>query len=401
MGSNPTLSASAGHIPESGRAPHGARRISTMEKSELKYWIAFNRVSRVGRARITILEGHFGSLASAWTAGAAQLQQAGLQRRTALHVVEARKRVDPDEEISRVEESGVRVLTWHDEEYPPRLKEIYDKPAVLFVRGSLLPKDERSVAVVGTRKPTAYGRETARQLVSDLSQSGLTIVSGMARGIDGVVHRSALESGARTIAVLGSGLDVIYPREHGSLSEQIAAQGALVSEFSLGARPDAQNFPRRNRVISGMSMGTLVIEAPEDSGALLTARHALEQDREVFAVPGSILSPSFRGGNHLIRDSGAKLVTCADDVLEELNLSVVEHQIELAAFFPEDEAQAGVLKFVTFDPIHIDEITRNSALAASTVSGALTMMELRGLVRQVGGMNYVRLRETAAEYETA
>ena len=324
-----------------------------------------------------------------------------MQRRTALHIVEARKRVDPDEEMSRVEESGVRVLTWHDEEYPPRLKEIYDKPAVLFVKGSLLPKDERSVAVVGTRKPTAYGRETARQLVSDLAQSGLTIVSGMARGIDGVVHRAALESGARTIAVLGSGLDVIYPREHGSLSEQIAAQGALVSEFSLGARPDAQNFPRRNRIISGMSMGTLVIEAPEDSGALLTARHALEQDREVFAVPGSILSPSSRGGNHLIRDSGAKLVTCADDVLEELNLSVVEHQIELAAFFPEDEAQAGVLKYVTFDPIHIDDITRNSALASSTVSGALTMMELRGIVRQVGGMNYVRLRETAAEYETA
>ena len=223
----------------------------------------------------------------------------------------------------------------------------------------------------------------------------------MARGIDGVVHRAALESGARTIAVLGSGLDVIYPREHGSLAEQIAARGALVSEFSLGARPDAQNFPRRNRIISGMSIGTLVIEAPEDSGALLTARHALEQDREVFAVPGSILSPSSRGGNHLIRDSGAKLVTCVDDILEELNLSVVEHQIELAAFFPEDEAQAGVLKYVTFDPIHIDEITRNSALAASTVSGALTMMELRGLVRQVGGMNYVRLREAAAEYETA
>ena len=144
-----------------------------------------------------------------------------------------------------------------------------------------------------------------------------------------------------------------------------------------------------------------MIEAPEDSGALLTARHALEQDREVFAVPGSILSPSSRGGNHLIRDSGAKLVTCVDDILEELNLSVVEHQIELAAFFPEDEAQAGVLKYVTFDPIHIDEITRNSALAASTVSSALTMMELRGLVRQVGGMNYVRLRETTAEYETA
>ena len=222
----------------------------------------------------------------------------------------------------------------------------------------------------------------------------------MARGIDGIVHRTALESGARTIAVLGSGADVIYPREHGTLSEQIVQNGAIVSEHPMGARPDAQNFPRRNRIISGMSMGTLVIEAPEGSGALLTARHALEQDREVFAVPGSILSPASIGCNQLIQDSGAKLVTNADDVMEELNLSAVERQLELAAFFPEDEAQAAVLKFVTFDPIHIDEITRNSALAASTVSGALTMMELRGLVRQVGGMNYVRLRETVAEYQS-
>ena len=371
-----------------------------METSELKYWIAFSRVSRVGRARLAILEGSFGSLASAWQASAGQLQQAGLDRNTAQHVAATRGKIDPDAELERVQKAGVTALTWHDEDYPPRLKEIYDKPPVLYVRGDLDPADERAVAVVGTRRPTAYGRETARQLTSDLARSGLVIVSGLARGIDGIVHRAALEAGARTIAALGSGVDVIYPREHGNLAEQIVENGAIVSEHPLGSRPDAQNFPRRNRIISGMSLGTLVVEAPEGSGALLTARHALEQNREVFAVPGSILSPASRGGNQLIRDSGAKLVTSADDVMEELNLATVEHQLELAAFFPEDEAQAAVLKFVTFDPIHIDEITRNSALAASTVSGALTMMELRGLVRQVGGMNYVRLRETVAEYQS-
>ncbi len=369
-----------------------------MEDAELKYWIAFNRVSRVGRARVALLEGHFGSLASAWGATAGQLQLAGLDRRTAQHVADLRSEMDPDRELERVRLAGIAVLTWHDDGYPPRLKEIYDKPPVLYLSGSLEAADERSVAVVGTRNPTAYGRETARQLTSDLSKSGVTIISGLARGIDGIAHRTALESGARTIAILGSGVDVMYPREHASLARQIAETGAVVSEHALGARPDAQNFPRRNRIISGMSLGTVVIEAPEGSGALLTARHALEQDREVFAVPGSILSPSSRGANRLIRDSEAKLVTCGDDVLEELNLSSVEHQIELAAFFPEDEAQVAVLKYVTFDPVHVDEITRTSALAASTVSSALTMMELRGLVRHVGGMSYIRLREVPAEF---
>ena len=372
-----------------------------METSELKYWVAFSRVSGVGRARVALLEGHFGSLASAWNAGEGQLRAGGLDRRTAGLIASAKAEIDPDAEMERVQRSGVRVMTWHDEDYPPRLREIYEKPPVLYVNGEIEPVDERSVAVVGTRRPTAYGREAARQLTADLAGSGVTIVSGLARGIDGIVHRAALEAGARTIAVLGSGVDVIYPAEHASMARQIVTAGAVISEHGLGARPDARNFPRRNRIISGMTLGTLVIEAPEGSGALLTARHALEQDREVFAVPASILSPASRGANALIRDSGAKLVTCADDVLEELNLSSVEHQLELAAFFPEDEAQAAVLKYVTFDPIHIDDITRNSALAASTVSGALTMMELRGMVRQVGGMNYVRLREAGPEYQPA
>ena len=392
-----------------------------MEISELKHWVALNRVSRVGRARMALMEGHFGSLADAWRAGAAQLRQAGFNAATARHIAQAKSEIDPDDEMERVVNAGVRALTWHDEDYPPRLKQIYDKPPVLYVKGGLLPKDERAVAVVGTRKPSAYGREAARKLTSEIAASGVTVVSGLARGVDGVAHSAALEAGARTVAVLGSGVDVIYPREHASLAERVAENGAVVSEHPVGTRPDAQNFPRRNRIISGMTLGTLVVEAPEGSGALLTARHALEQNREVFAVPGSILAPSSRGANFLIRDSAAKLVTRGEDIMVELNLTVVERQIgldaaapktaassrvmrseeprmELAAFFSEDEAQAAVLKYVTFDPIHIDEITRNSALAASTVSGALIMMELRGLVRQVGGMNYVRLSEAPAEY---
>ena len=348
---------------------------------------------------MALLEGHFGSLSRAWEADSMELAGAGLDRGTVRHIANQRPKIDPDRELEALRTAGVKAVTWHDSEYPSRLGEIYDKPPVLYVKGDLPPDDARPVAVVGTRRATAYGREVAHQLSSELARAGVTIVSGLARGIDGIAHRAALEAEQQTVAVLGSGVDVIYPREHTSLAERIANNGAVVSEHPLGARPSAQNFPRRNRIISGMTLGTVVIEAPEGSGALLTANHAIEQDREVFAVPGSILSPGSQGANRLIRDSGAKLVTNVKDILEELNLSTVTHQLEMAAFFPEDEAEAAVLKFVSFDPIHIDEITRNSALAASTVSSALTMMELKGLVKQVGGMNYMRLKETRTAYQ--
>lgn len=348
---------------------------------------------------MALLEGHFGALSRAWSADALELTGAGLDPGTARHIVKSRPEIDPDKELEGVTSAGVRVVTWHDADYPSRLGEIYDKPPVLYVKGELPSDRDRLVAVVGTRKPTAYGRQVAHQLSSELARAGVTIVSGLARGIDGIAHRAALEAGQRTVAVLGSGVDVIYPREHTSLAEQIVANGAIISEHPMGTRPNAQNFPRRNRIISGMTLGTVVVEAPEGSGALLTASHAIEQDREVFAVPGNIFSPSSQGTNRLIRDSSAKLVSSVEDILEELNLSTVTHQLELAAFFPEDEAEAAVLKFVSFDPVHIDEITRNSALAASTVSSALTMMELKGLVKQVGGMNYMRLQETRTTYQ--
>ena len=370
-----------------------------MDANELKYWIAFNRIPRIGRVRFSLLEGHFGSLGEAWGAGISELRAAGIDQWTAQTIATRRSAIDPDDELERLSSNGLRALTWHHPGYPARLKEIYDVPPVLYLRGELLPEDGRSVAVVGTRKPTAYGREVGHRLTYDLARSGVTIVSGLARGIDAIAHRAAIEAGQRTLAVMGSGLDVIYPREHADLAAEIARNGAVMSEHPMGVRPNAQNFPRRNRIMSGMTLGTIVVEAPEGSGALITASHALEQNREVFAVPVNIFSPASRGANRLISGSGAKLVTDYRDVLEELNLSSVGEQIEMVALFPQDETQAEVLRYVTYDPVHMDEIVRSCSLPVPTVSGALAMMELKGLIKQVGGMNYIRMKKAAAEYQ--
>ena len=370
-----------------------------MDRDELSHWVAFNRVPRIGRARFAMLEGYFGSLKEAWKADSGALKAAGLDARSAQSIATRRPTIDPGAELDRLDGLGVRAITWHDPEYPPLLNEIYERPPVLYVKGDIRPEDERSLAIVGTRKATAYGREAAHHFSFDLARSGIVIVSGLARGVDAIAHRAALEAGQRTIAVLGSGVDVIYPREHESLAAEIAQQGAVVSEHPLGVRPDAQNFPRRNRIMSGMTLGTVVIEGSETSGALITARHAIDENREVFAVPGNIFSPSSRGTNRLIKESSAKLVLDYRDVLEELNLSSVGQQLEMAALFPQDEEETAILRFVTYDPVHIDEIIRTSELPISTVSGTLAMMELKGLVKQVGGMNYIRLKEAPAEYQ--
>ena len=369
-----------------------------MDDKERKYWVAFNRIPGLGRARFTLLEKRFGALSKAWDASASELSGAGLDRKTVQSIGRRRGSIDPDAEMDKLESMEVEAFTWHDDGYPPRLKEIYDLPPLLYVRGALLPSDERSVAIVGTRKPTPYGRQVAHQVTFDLARSGVAIVSGLARGVDGIAHRATLDAEQRTIAVLAGGLDWIYPREHRSLSESIAENGALVSEHPLGARPAPGNFPRRNRIMAGMTLGTVVVEANRGSGALITARHALEQNREVFAVPGSILSPASAGTNALIRDSAAKLITDHSDILEELNLTYVEQQIEMKALFPENEDESKVIKHVTFDPVHVDEIVRTAGLSASTVSSVLAMMELKSMVRHVGGMNYVRLKEAQSTY---
>ena len=345
------------------------------------------------------MERYFGTMGDAWRAGSSGLKEAGLDQRSIRSVTARRSSIDPDKEMERLERLSVQAINWNDEAYPPRLKEIYDPPPVLYVLGSILPEDERSVAVVGTRKATAYGREVVYRMASDLARNKVTVVSGLARGIDGLAHRAALEAGGRTIAVLGSGIDVIYPGEHVSLARQIVGSGAVISEHPLGTKPGAQNFPRRNRIMSGMTLSTLVTEAGEVSGALLTVRHALEQNREVFAVPGSVFSPASRGANQLIQ-GGAKLVMDYEDILEELNLSVVGQQMEMKVLFPKDDIESHLLRYITYEPVHIDEVIRSSGVPIANASSALAMMEIKGLVRQVGGMNYVRLKETVAEYET-
>ena len=372
-----------------------------MEANDLKYWVAFTRVPRVGTVRFRQMERHFGSLEKAWGAEASELKVAGLDARTAQTVASRRQTLDPDAEIERLAAVNVRALTWHDAQYPPTLKEIYDPPPVLYVRGDITADDERSVAVVGTRKATAYGRQVAHQLSFDMARAGVTVVSGLAHGIDGIAHRAALEAGRRTLAVMASGVDVIYPKEHTSLAAQIAENGALISEHPVGTRPRAEHFPRRNRIMSGMTLGTVVVEAGDRSGALITARHALEQNREVFAVPGSVLSPSSSGANRLIMRSGAKLVAGFEDILEELNLSWAGKQLEMEALFPANEGESRILDHVSHEPVHIDEIIRGSGLGISTVSSVLAMMELRGMVRQVGGMNYVKERGVHAEAQPA
>lgn len=377
-----------------------------MNFEQTKYWVALGRARRMGTTRFRKLEAYFGDLTNAWDASASQLKAAGLDAPSAQAVVEIRARVSPEEEMARLETAGVQAFTWHHPEYPPRLKHIDDPPPVLYVKGRLIPEDERAVAVVGTRSPTAYGREVAASLSGDLAGSGITIVSGLALGIDTLAHRSALTQGGRTVAVVANGLDITYPRDNAGLSRQIEELGAVVSEYPLGTRPDARGFPRRNRLISGMSLGTVVVEASEKSGARWTVYHALEQNREVFCVPGSIFSPASRLTNRLIQE-GAKLVSGYTDILEELNLRVVTRQIEMRLTdgraedlppSPDEEEEAKLLRWLNHEPMHIDDIRRNASLPVALVGSLLTMLELKGMVKQVGGMHYVRTGEATPVY---
>ena len=377
---------------------------------DLKYWVALSRIPQLGASRFRKLEAFFGRLEDAWKAGHSQLKAAGLDDRTAQELVAAKSGLSPDGEMEALDRAGVSAINWRSQAYPPRLREIADAPPVLYYKGALLPCDERAVAVVGTRQPTDYGREAAAVLSRDLAVNGITVVSGLARGIDGVAHRAALESGGRTIAVLAGGLDKVYPREHAGLFRQVQTQGAVVSEQPLGVRPSPNSFPRRNRLISGMTLGTVVVEAPEGSGARWTVYQALEQNREVFCVPGSIFSPASRFTNRMIQE-GAKLVATCGDILEELNLSSLnvpgptappaelDEQAPLELVFPGtpecgdpecgDEERV-LLGHIGGQPVHIDEICRQSGLPITAINSMLTMLELQGTVRQVGCMHYVR-----------
>jgi len=364
---------------------------------DIKYWVGFSLIPGIGRVKYAQLESHFGGLEGAWKASEADLRQAGLDS-SPIHTISLwRPRISLDDEMEKLDRHGVKAVTCHDAEYPSRLKEIYDYPPILYIRGNLLPEDEWCLAIVGTRRATVYGRQVTDELVTDLARNKITIVSGLARGIDSVAHQAALTAGGRTVAVFGCGLDIVYPGENTNMARQIMERGALVSEYPLGTKPKADNFPRRNRIMSGLCLGVLVVEADESSGAIITAHLAAEQNREVFAVPGSILSPASRGTNRLIQE-GAKLVRDCSDILEELNLTAVARQLEMKEVIPESDTESLLLKQLTAEPVHIDEVCRVSGLPAATVSSTLAIMELKGLVKQVGAMNYVLAREARQEY---
>jgi DNA processing protein len=362
-----------------------------------RYWIGFNLVKGIGPVKFRRLLDHFGEAEAAWKGSLAALAAAGLDRRSIENLKTVRSGGQLDAALKLIESSQAQVLTWDDDGYPRSLRDIPQAPPVLYVLGSLTAADEWSVAVVGTRHASTYGREAARDLASGLAANGVTVVSGLARGIDVVAHKAALDAGGRTIAVLGSGVDVIYPPEHKVMAQAIVQAGAVISDYPMGTPPESANFPPRNRIISGLSKGVVVVEAGEVSGALITTDFAAEQGRDVFAVPGSILSRASKGTNKLIQQ-GAKLVTGVADVLEELNLAMVNEQRTARAALPSDATEAKLLACLSGEPAHIDDIGAQVGLPISQVSGALAMMELKGMVRQVGGMSYVVAREARADY---
>lgn len=366
-------------------------------KRDTKYWVGFSLISGIGPVRFNQLQTHFHDLAEAWAAGPKELKQAGLDSGTVQSIITSRPGISVEAEMDKLDRAGVQAITANSPDYPKRLKEVYDFPPVLYVKGALSSQDDWTISVVGTRRATNYGRQVTAEITSDLVRNNVTIASGLARGIDTVAHHSALAAGGRTLAVFACGLDIIYPPENAALAKRITSQGALVSEYPLGTKPRPDYFPRRNRIMSGLSLGVLVVEAGETSGATITANLALEQNREVFAIPGSILSPASLGTNKLIQE-GAKLVRNYKDILQELNLTVVAHQMEMKDFGAVSETEATLLKQLGHEPLHIDEVCRTSGLPVSSVSSTLAMMELKGLVKQVGAMNYALAREAQEEY---
>lgn len=365
-----------------------------MDRETLKYWLALNMVVGVGRTLFHRLVQGLGSPRAVFSASRGELlsiQGVGDK------IVNEIKKFDVDSSTERelrlADNEGARILTLESPEYSPLLKSIYDPPPILYVKGKPLNSINLPLAVVGTRTPTPYGKLVAERLCLKLAMGGFSIISGLARGIDTLAHKAALSAGADTIAVFGCGLGHIYPPENLKLRNQIVDQGAIISEFPILMRPDRNNFPARNRVLSGLSMGTVVVEAAEKSGALITADFALEQGREVFAIPGNITSPNSKGTNELIK-SGAKLVDCPESIFEELLPAMGECLKAKAA----DEApkvkldsdeEKQIFSLLSLESRHIDNLIENSSLSPAQVSATLLHLELRGLVRQLSGKMYI------------
>lgn len=369
-------------------------------------------VMGLGPRTYRVLLEHFGSVDRILCASFSELSAVEGLRAAVRDGIISSFSYDPRPELESASRAGVRILTQANPEYPKALLTIYDPPILLWIRGSLLDSDSISIGMVGTRQPSHYGRSQAERFTSQLSRLGFTVVSGLARGIDSVCHRSALKAGGRTLAVLGSGLDHIYPEENRDLVVEIAENGAVISEFPMDTGPSRENFPRRNRIIAGISLGVLVVEAPHRSGSLITARIANELGREVFAIPGRIDQRNAEGGNHLIQRGEAKLVSSVEEVIEEFgpvadglipcNREMEQVRLDLDEVpvpvipsgrmpAPEDEKESRILQALEANNLHIDEICAATGLAVPHVSATLMMLELKRKVKRFPGRIYACL----------
>jgi DNA processing protein len=339
----------------------------------------------------------FGDVQSIWDAPADILRNVGIPTSIIENLIKFRSDVSLDEIYDRIQKQNIQVLIWDDEDYPVRLREINNSPPVLYVRGKITTADEWSVAIVGTRRISPYGHQVAERIAAKLASSGITVVSGLALGVDTIAHHSSLNAGGRSLAILGSGVDRIYPSQNRGLAEKLIEKGALISDYAPGTPPEANNFPPRNRIISGLSLATVVVEAGLKSGALITANFALEQGREVFAVPGNIFAPQSRGPNRLIQN-GAHPLLDPQEILEILDLTRVNEQREARVVLPSNTTEARLFEILGHEPMHVDDVCTQTDLPIDQVIATLAFMELKGMVRQVGGMRYTAIREPGENY---
>ena len=363
-----------------------------------KSWLTLSLVPRIGQIRMRNLVTRFGSPDKVFEASPQELSAVEGMDRPAVEAIIGYKTdgAEVERELELIIRQGARIVTIQDEDYPFNLKFTFDPPCLLYVKGTLIPQDNISVAVVGARRATAYGLTAAEKLSGALAEKMITVVSGLARGVDTCAHRGALAGGGRTIGVLGSGLGVMYPPENKKLAEEISAHGAVISEFSMMTRPEKGNFPRRNRLISGLTLGTVVVEAAEESGALITAGYALEQGREVFAIPGNIWNKYSRGTHKLIRQ-GAKLTAGVEDIIEEIEslremcLSGQKEQINIPEESGLSTEEQHVYDTMSGEPLYIDDISQNSKINVSLLASVLMGLEMKGRIKQLSGKRFMKL----------
>ena len=365
------------------------------ENRQHPYWLGLHLIPGLGSAKISQLLTRFDSAEALWQERSENLLRLDLPQALLLQFAAGRRSIDLPAEMDKVRRAGAHLITLDDSSYPALLRSIADCPPVLYVRGSLVKHAEKCLAIIGTRKPSKYGWDAAHQLAFDIARQQVTIVSGLAHGIDTAAHHGALKAGGATIAVMATGISLIYPSENRDLAEEIVAQGAIVTEMPIGTAPLGKNFPRRNRIISGLSLGVLVAEAPEKSGAMITASRAGEQGRDVFAVPQNIFSKTGRGSNRLIQD-GAKLVMDPGDALDELNISHRNTQIGIKTeqLQPANPTEKMIHEQLGVEPIDVDTIVRRTQLPAATVTSTLALLELKGLAEIAGPMQYCRPRQS-------